>query len=70
MKRALIVYHPDFDLPGKTGIEAAQQMAEQILEGNKALVSELDTQDAPQNVKNEVRRVTNGMQYYVRKVDI
>lgn len=69
-RRSIVISHPDFDLPGKAGIEAAHQMVQEMKTGNKEIIAELENQAASKKVKAEAAHMIDKIQYYIRKVDI
>lgn len=70
MNRSIVIYHPDFDRPGKEGIEKAKSMAEDLQLGNRQYVEALKEQGAPAAAIVEAQRFLNELRFYIRKVDI
>jgi len=70
VNRAIVIYHPDFDLPGKEGIEKAKSMAEDLKLGNRQYVDALKEQGAPAAAIFEAESFLNEIRFVIRKVDI
>ena len=66
-RRAIIICHPDFDLPGSAGIKAAQEYAENLAKGSKMALQQ--SQGVAGNPKIlELRKYLNGFEYKIRKL--
>jgi hypothetical protein len=70
VNRSIVIYHPDFDLPGKEGIEKAKSMAEDLQLGNRQYLAALKEQGAPAAAIVEAERFLSELKFYIRKVDI
>lgn len=70
MNRAIVIYHPDFDLSGKEGIQKAKAMAEDLQLGNRQYVEALREQGAPAAAVAEAERFLAELKFFIRKVEI
>lgn len=70
MNRSIVIYHPDFDLPGKEGIQKAKAMAEDLQLGNKQYIEALKEQGAPAEAVAEAERFLVELKFVIRKVNI
>lgn len=69
MKRCVVIHTPDFDEPGKAGIEAAQQMAEDIRAALAKVPAELAQAKVDPGLVTETRAYLSRLKYLVRKVE-
>jgi hypothetical protein len=62
-RRAIIIYHPAFDTPGPAGVQAAQQFATGIVEGQRTIIQKSGTAAGP-----EAQAQLDAFRFYVRSL--
>jgi hypothetical protein len=66
-KRAVIVLHPDFNLPGADGVTQAKAFAEQLLASQSEFLSEIQKHQTP-DVVRQIRNYQKNLRVVVRKI--
>jgi hypothetical protein len=61
-RRAIVILHPDFDVPGKAGVQVAAEYAQQLVKGLKLARAEAQRHQAPP----EVLRYFDQFQHLIR----
>jgi len=69
-RRAVIIYHPDFDQPGAEGVKAAKDMVEQYHDGNKAILAEVTRKGITPDELQRFKAWISQLEYFIRKVDV
>jgi hypothetical protein len=69
-KRAVIIYHPDFDKPGAEGVKAATDMVAQYKDGNTAILAEVKRRGLKPDELRKFEVWISQVEYYIRKVDV
>ena len=69
-RRCVVVWGPDFDAPGKEGIEAAQEHARQLQEICRQIPDQLAANGMPADQVQAARALMAEYRHVVRKVDL
>lgn len=69
MRRAVIILHPSFDLPGAAGVSAAMEYAEQLQKSSKQLAEVMRQNGAKAADVREVEKQIADFGFHVRKLD-
>lgn len=66
-RRAVIILHPDFDLPGAAGIEAAQDFINEAKKGNAQIIEHMPAGGASTDERNKIAGWLTSLEYLIRK---
>ena len=63
-----MIFHPDFDKPGRDGIQEAKEFALQLIEGQKQMIAMAEQSgEKPENIE-KVKRHTKAFSVVVRNI--
>jgi hypothetical protein len=70
VRRAVIIYHPDFDADGAAGVKAAKDMVDQFQNGNTAILSEVERKGVKPEELARFKFWISQLEYFIRNVEL